>query len=131
MIVAWKSATNCARSYQLALSKDRETPKDWKFSFNLKTEHVWDAFLILSLWEDHRTRQSTRGSTHRQPEGSLQGSDAGQECLDETVQSTGDQSLLCQVCAHIHRNKRKVRLKERYMRKQLNIHISVHQMYPQ
>src|ERR1700722_2914027 len=59
MLLAWKSATNCARTYQFALSKVQEPPADWKIGFTLKPEHVYDAFTILSLLDDHQARGET------------------------------------------------------------------------
>jgi hypothetical protein len=59
MNLAWKSATNCARTYNISLSKQNEPPKDWKFNFTLQSDHVYDGFVILSLLEDHQARQST------------------------------------------------------------------------
>lgn len=59
MNIAWKSASNCARSYHQALSKDHIRPKDWSFGSKLKSDHVYDGFIILSLLEDHKARQST------------------------------------------------------------------------
>src|SRR6202035_5606190 len=47
MNLAWKSATNCARSYEQALAKDHEWPRDWRFGSTLKTGHVYDGFIIL------------------------------------------------------------------------------------
>src|SRR5258705_10835534 len=49
------SATNCAKVYDMALS-GRETCRlgdvGWQFGFKLKTEHIWDAFVLLSLLRD-------------------------------------------------------------------------------
>jgi CxC5 like cysteine cluster associated with KDZ transposases len=59
MNLAWKSATNCARSYHTALLNHKEPPINWKFGFTLKTDHVYDGFVLLALLEDHRARQST------------------------------------------------------------------------
>src|SRR5882762_7680593 len=54
------SATNCAKVYDLSFSQ-RETQKledaGWPWGFRLKTEHVWDAFVVLSLLRDHEGRQ--------------------------------------------------------------------------
>jgi len=59
MNLAWKSATNCARSYQYALAKGDGEPGDWKYGSLLKPSHIYDAFVIYSLLEFHQTRQST------------------------------------------------------------------------
>ncbi|KAI0051230.1 hypothetical protein FA95DRAFT_1485797 [Auriscalpium vulgare] len=56
MVVSWVSATNCARSYEMSLSKSETRPDDWQFSFTLTTEQVWDAFVILALLRDHERR---------------------------------------------------------------------------
>jgi hypothetical protein len=52
------SATNCARLYNLSLS-DTVPPEDWAFGFLVTTEHVWDAFVILALLEDHESWSKT------------------------------------------------------------------------
>ncbi|KAF7333433.1 hypothetical protein MVEN_02359200 [Mycena venus] len=52
MLVAWVSATNCARSYDMALSEQQErdfAAGGWQFGCVLTTDHVWDAFVILTL----------------------------------------------------------------------------------
>ncbi|KAJ7662582.1 hypothetical protein DFH06DRAFT_987125 [Mycena polygramma] len=60
MLISWTSATNAARVYDTCLSKpeNRPTHKDWPptQSYKLRTEHVWDGFLILSLLEDYDER---------------------------------------------------------------------------
>jgi hypothetical protein len=55
------SATNCARTYELAQARrdSGELHEDWQFGSKLTTEHVWDAFVILALLEDHE-KQGTR-----------------------------------------------------------------------
>src|ERR1700728_1921002 len=55
------SATNCARTYELA--EARREPADleaegWQFGSKLTTENVWDAFVLLSLLEDHNARHT-------------------------------------------------------------------------
>jgi hypothetical protein len=54
------SATNCAKVYDLSFSQ-RETraleDAGWPWGFKLTTEHVWDAFVILSLLRDRKGRQ--------------------------------------------------------------------------
>jgi hypothetical protein len=49
------SATNCSKVYDLSFSQ-RETSSledaGWPWGFKLKTEHVWDGFVILSLLRD-------------------------------------------------------------------------------
>ena len=53
------SATNCSKVYDLSFSQ-RETSSledaGWPWGFKLKTEHVWDAFVILSLLHDCQER---------------------------------------------------------------------------
>jgi hypothetical protein len=45
--------------YDLALSREQShqiKKRGWPFSSKLATEHVWDAFVILTLLEDHERR---------------------------------------------------------------------------
>ncbi|KAF8075908.1 hypothetical protein FPV67DRAFT_1649010 [Lyophyllum atratum] len=59
MLVGWFSATNCALSYDKALSQREVNNLEdagWQFGMSLTTEHVWDAFVIWTLWSDHRKR---------------------------------------------------------------------------
>ncbi|KAJ7320903.1 hypothetical protein DFH08DRAFT_713634, partial [Mycena albidolilacea] len=52
MLVAWVSATNCARSYNMALSQQQEhnfAAGRWQFGCVLMPDHIWDAFIILTL----------------------------------------------------------------------------------
>jgi len=46
------SATNCAHLYNTSLAQEHEKPAHWSFGFKLTSNHVWDAFVILSLLED-------------------------------------------------------------------------------
>jgi hypothetical protein len=49
------SATNCSKVYDLTFSqRETSTLEDagWPWGFKLRTEHVWDAFVILSLLRD-------------------------------------------------------------------------------
>ncbi|KAJ7104620.1 hypothetical protein C8R44DRAFT_639957 [Mycena epipterygia] len=58
MLMAWVSATNCARSYDMALSEGQEhdlAVGGWQFGSCLTTDHVWDAFIVLTLL-DHSER---------------------------------------------------------------------------
>jgi hypothetical protein len=43
--------------YNTCLSSPDNKPEKW-FSFDLRTEQVWDGFCLLSLLEDHAKRQS-------------------------------------------------------------------------
>ncbi|KAF8867685.1 hypothetical protein BD779DRAFT_1408333, partial [Infundibulicybe gibba] len=52
MLVSWTSATNGARIYNTCLSHPENKPSGWPFDFKLRSEHVWDGFIILSLLED-------------------------------------------------------------------------------
>ena len=54
------SATNCAKVYDLSFSQwESQSLEDmgWPWGFKLRTEHVWDAFVILSLLHDCEGRQ--------------------------------------------------------------------------
>ncbi|KAJ6501927.1 hypothetical protein C8R45DRAFT_605210 [Mycena sanguinolenta] len=56
MLLAWVSATNCARTYDMALSGQQErdfASGGWQFGCTLTTDNVWDAFIILSLLDSH------------------------------------------------------------------------------
>jgi hypothetical protein len=55
------SATNCARTFELAQA--RRDPADfggdgWQFGSTLTTENVWDGFVLLALLEDHSERHA-------------------------------------------------------------------------
>ena len=54
-----KSFTNCARTYEVALSEPDCLPTDWPFKAALKGDHVQDGFTILSLLDDHHERNTT------------------------------------------------------------------------
>ncbi|KAJ7089594.1 hypothetical protein C8R44DRAFT_892286 [Mycena epipterygia] len=61
MLVAWVSATNCSRSYDMALSEQQErdfAAGGWQFGCTLTTDHVWDSFIILTLL-DYNDRKNT------------------------------------------------------------------------
>lgn len=58
------SATNCARLYNLTLSKGHQAPPDWAFNFELSSDNVYDGFVILSLLEDHERRNDTLKVPH-------------------------------------------------------------------
>ncbi|KAJ7033642.1 hypothetical protein C8F04DRAFT_1002511 [Mycena alexandri] len=56
MLVAHVSATNCSRAYDMALSGQEErdfSDGGWQFGSVLTTDHVWDAFTILTLLDYH------------------------------------------------------------------------------
>ncbi|KAF8064136.1 hypothetical protein FPV67DRAFT_1671883 [Lyophyllum atratum] len=59
MNIAWKSATNCARTYLSSMSRTNNLPDNWPYTASLDGEHVYDAFVILSLLRDHISRHST------------------------------------------------------------------------
>lgn len=50
------SASTCAETYNETLSvspyETEPFPSAWKFDHKLRTEHVWDAFVLLCLIED-------------------------------------------------------------------------------
>ncbi|KAF7311236.1 hypothetical protein MKEN_01025200 [Mycena kentingensis (nom. inval.)] len=58
MFCGWVSATNCAQTYDLSLAGSNVgymAQFGWQFGTRLTTEHVWDAFIVLTLL-DHRQR---------------------------------------------------------------------------
>ncbi|KAJ7448769.1 hypothetical protein FB451DRAFT_997450, partial [Mycena latifolia] len=50
MVLGWFSATNCAKSYDIALS-DRTSLETggWQFGLKLTPNHIWDVFVLKSL----------------------------------------------------------------------------------
>ena len=55
LVISRFSATNCAEVYDMSLSGRNTKPlleSGWQFGFKLKTEHIWDAFVILTLLRD-------------------------------------------------------------------------------
>ncbi|KAJ7630261.1 hypothetical protein FB45DRAFT_792746 [Roridomyces roridus] len=61
MLVGWVSATNCALAYDMALSEKQErdfAAGGWQFGSLLTPNHVWDAFIILTLL-DYNDRKGT------------------------------------------------------------------------
>ncbi|KAF8797810.1 hypothetical protein BYT27DRAFT_7228805 [Phlegmacium glaucopus] len=50
MLLAWTSATNCARMFNISIAND-DLPA-WQFNLSLTSEHVFDGFTILCLLED-------------------------------------------------------------------------------
>ncbi|KAF8152442.1 hypothetical protein B0H34DRAFT_800873 [Crassisporium funariophilum] len=57
--ISWKSFTNCARTYEIALAGPDCLPVDWTFKAALKGDHIQDGFTILSLLEDHHEHNTT------------------------------------------------------------------------
>jgi hypothetical protein len=54
MLISHTSATNCARLYHRSFSRHNIPPRSWPVGFTLTTEHVWDAFVIACLLDDHQ-----------------------------------------------------------------------------
>jgi hypothetical protein len=57
------SATNAARVYNTCLSEPDNQPDGW-FSFDLRTEQIWDGFCLLTLLEDHASRHAALTLPH-------------------------------------------------------------------
>ena len=55
-LFAWTSATNAAHVYHHSLSQLSE-PRQSLAQYQLRTEHVWDGFVILSLLKDSMSRK--------------------------------------------------------------------------
>lgn len=51
MLHSWTSATNCAAIYNSLASSIASGRENWPFTFRMRTEHVWDGFVILALLE--------------------------------------------------------------------------------
>ncbi|KAF7304605.1 hypothetical protein HMN09_00863800 [Mycena chlorophos] len=104
MLISWTSATNGARIYDQALSQPENIPRehpDWATtSFKLRPEHVWNAFIVLCLLEDHQRRGETLRVPHTGgPEGSFYEGDVRSECTLSVLWSAGLGPLLQQVFA--------------------------------
>ncbi|KDQ48967.1 hypothetical protein JAAARDRAFT_144139, partial [Jaapia argillacea MUCL 33604] len=65
MLVAWTSATNCARLFNLSMSLPTDPRPQWQFGFALTSEEVWDGFVILALLEDQEARGGKLIVPHR------------------------------------------------------------------
>jgi hypothetical protein len=91
------SATNGARIYNTCLSQPENQPENW-FSSELRTEHVWDGFCLLSLLEDH----SRRGSILTVPHSGLQKDrfKAAMEARNVLIQQAGQEEYghACKKC---------------------------------
>lgn len=57
MLMAWTSATNCARIFNASMTED--VFPDWQFSLSVTSDQVYDGFTILSLLEDCISQQKT------------------------------------------------------------------------
>jgi hypothetical protein len=57
MLLAWTSATNCARMFNMSIADD-DLPA-WQFNLSLTSEHVFDGFTILCLLEDCLSQKRT------------------------------------------------------------------------
>ena len=55
MLLAWSSATNCARIYNTAFTATN--CPEWQFKLAVTSRQVYDAFELLSLLEDCKIRQ--------------------------------------------------------------------------
>ncbi|KAF8122823.1 hypothetical protein EV363DRAFT_1130301, partial [Boletus edulis] len=51
-VLAWISMSNCARLYNVALSKNATPPRGFPFQFHLSGDHIWSAVVQISLIED-------------------------------------------------------------------------------
>ncbi|KAG2012844.1 hypothetical protein CC2G_009809 [Coprinopsis cinerea AmutBmut pab1-1] len=72
MVVAWASASNCARFYNSAISqvngRDLTEEMEWQFRGDVTYEHVYDAFTILSLLEDSDRNEAILRVPHTGPD---------------------------------------------------------------
>jgi len=57
MLLAWTSATNCARMFNISIANN-DLPA-WQFNLSLTSEHVFDGFTILCLLEDYLLQNRT------------------------------------------------------------------------
>ncbi|KAF8964966.1 hypothetical protein BDZ97DRAFT_1659637 [Flammula alnicola] len=68
MLISWTSATNCAEVYNRSLSKMENHPKEWDFSFELRSELIWNGISHLAILEHYEHE----GKTLVVPHGSKQ-----------------------------------------------------------
>ncbi|KDR67274.1 hypothetical protein GALMADRAFT_283614 [Galerina marginata CBS 339.88] len=101
--IAWKSFTNCARTYQMSLSKQGTLPSNWPIQDALKGDHVQDGFTILSLLEDHRERQAILTVPHT-------GEQADR--FTEAIRERNHRIKLCGLQEILHRCKKCTRICE-------------------
>ena len=59
MLLSWTSATNCACIYNTNSAESKWKPMDWKFSLEVITDKVYDAFTVLSLHEECQLQNLT------------------------------------------------------------------------
>ncbi|KAG2095660.1 uncharacterized protein F5147DRAFT_584431 [Suillus discolor] len=64
MDLAWTSATNCARLYNICLSHGKQAPASYGVKFEVYVDHVWDGYVISSLLEDCKNRKSSLTIPH-------------------------------------------------------------------
>ncbi|KAJ6485282.1 hypothetical protein DFH09DRAFT_949028, partial [Mycena vulgaris] len=70
MVTSWTSATNCARTYNAALSNQSirsSLPATWSTSLELDVEDVWNAFFLYSLLLDYQSRDQPLELPHKAP----------------------------------------------------------------
>ncbi|PPR04238.1 hypothetical protein CVT24_013321 [Panaeolus cyanescens] len=53
MLISWTSATNNAEVYNSTISKPENQPEDWGFTFDLRSEHIWNAIAYLAILEHY------------------------------------------------------------------------------
>ncbi|KAJ7069021.1 hypothetical protein B0H15DRAFT_925883 [Mycena belliarum] len=115
MLVGWLSATNCARSYEMALS-DRQkcdfTAGGWQFGCKLTTDHIWDAFVILTLLDYHARNETCLEVPHtgeqkdrftdamraRNYEVVAEGQDEVDHCCDKCMKTWRDEEGIEREC---------------------------------
>ena len=57
MLLAWTSATNCARMFNISIANN-DLPA-WQFNLSLTSKHVFNGFTILCLLEDYLLQNRT------------------------------------------------------------------------
>ncbi|PPR02945.1 hypothetical protein CVT24_012157 [Panaeolus cyanescens] len=56
MLYGWFSASNASRAFESAATTQEFLPSEWGLNDVLRTDHVWDSFIILGLLEDAKLR---------------------------------------------------------------------------
>lgn len=114
------SATNCSRTYDMALSGQEErdfAAGGWQFGCLLTTDYVWDSFIIITLLDYHRRSDTCLQVPHtgeqkdrfkaamaaRNAEVILNGQDVVDHCCDKCMRAwTRPDGTECMILTFSH-----------------------------
>ncbi|KAF9041183.1 hypothetical protein BJ165DRAFT_1350265 [Panaeolus papilionaceus] len=86
MLLAWASVTNCARIYNETHATSPIHQYQWQFKFQVTSDQVFDAFILLSLLEDCSIRHETLVLPH---------TGLAKDCLTAAIQARNNHYRLC------------------------------------